>query len=214
MRDGISGNQRRIIKNQGASSIGRLGGSVDSGQHVRRASAARLSSGNHKIKNRVCIGSRVDNAGFRSRISGCHRAYIDSSGGSGRSSSAFSACLAGGACRSGFTRRASGASSSCRACSPGCTCSTSGAGCSRSASSTRRSGRTSGNHKIQNMVRSAAYVCNRSWRAGLCGSSVSNGESGGLPIITSWTSRTSWSSCAGRAGCSCGSGRTSGTGCA
>ena len=43
MRDGISGNQRRIIKNQGASSIGRLGGSVDSGQHVRRASAARLS---------------------------------------------------------------------------------------------------------------------------------------------------------------------------
>ena len=232
MRDGISGNQRRIIKNQGASSIGRLGGSVDSGQHVWRASAARLSSGNHKIKNRVCIGSRVDNAGFRSRISGCHRAYIDSSGGSGRSSSAFSACLAGGACRSGFTRRASGASSSCRACSPGgagrpfrsngtsrtcstgCTCSTSGAGCSRSASSTRRSGRTSGNHKIQNMVRSAAYVCNRSWRAGLCGSSVSNGESGGLPIITSWTSWTSWSSCAGRAGRSCGSGRTSGTGCA
>ena len=232
MRDGISGNQRRIIKNQGASSIGRLGGSVDSGQHVRRASAARLSSGNHKIKNRVCIGSRVDNAGFRSRISGCHRAYIDSSGGSGRSSSAFSACLAGGACGSGFTRRASGASSSCRTCSPGgagrpfrsngtsrtcstgCTCSTSGAGCPRSASSTRRSGRTSGNHKIQNMVRSAAYVCNRSWRAGLCGSSVSNGESGGLPIITSWTSWTSWSSCAGRAGRSCGSGRTSGTGCA
>ena len=119
MRDGISGNQRRIIKNQGASSIGRLGGSVDSGQHVRRASAARLSSGNHKIKNRVCIGSRVDNAGFRSRISGCHRAYIDSSGGSGRSSSAFSACLAGGTCGSGFTRRASGASSSCRTCSPG-----------------------------------------------------------------------------------------------